>query len=162
MIVAIDPGDKMSAFVRYDATVGMPVAFGKFDNETILDRLDTQRQHEEQFFGAHLAIEMIASYGMPVGREVFETCVWIGRFIQAWRGSYSYVYRKDVKLHLCGQPRAKDSNIRQALIDRYGGKDVAIGKKNSPGPLYCCKADIWQALAVAVTYGDQVTRKAAA
>lgn len=108
-----------------------------------------------------LAIEMIASYGMPVGREVFETCVWIGRFIEAWGGPYTLVYRKDVKLHLCGQPRAKDSNIRQALIDRYGGKDRAVGKKATPGPLYGVSADVWSALAIAVTFADGACKRAA-
>jgi hypothetical protein len=99
---------------------------------------------------------MIACYGMPVGAEVFETCVWIGRFLQRWEGPYSLVYRREVKLHLCDSARAKDANVRQALIDRFGpGKQKAIGLKASPGPLFQIKADLWAALGVAVTFADR-------
>ena len=96
----------------------------------------------------HVAIEMIASYGMPVGAEVFETCCWIGRFEEAYvhtdlRARYC---RKDIKLHLCGSNRAKDSNVRQALIDLLG----PAGIKKNPGPTYGIKKDMWAALAVAV------------
>lgn len=108
---------------------------------------------------SHFVIEMISSYGMPVGKEVFETCVWIGRFLEAIQQRAgvvpSLMFRRDVKLHLCNSARAKDGEIRQALIDRYGpGKERAIGLKASPGPLYSVKADVWQALALAVTFGD--------
>jgi len=102
-----------------------------------------------------LAIEMIASYGMAVGKEVFETCVWIGRFWQVWPGvSVTRIYRKDVKLHLCGTLKAKDTNIRQALIDKIGPQ----GTKNAPGPTYGVKSHVWPALAVAVTF-DETVRK---
>ncbi len=146
-ILAIDPGTTESAFVIYDGT--RLVEFGKIENQPLLERIPHHRA-----LCSHLAIEMIASYGMPVGREVFETCVWIGRFVQAWGGPYSSVYRKDVKLHLCGSPKAKDGNIRQALIDRWGGKERAIGKKATPGPLYGVSSDVWAAVAVAVTHAE--------
>jgi len=96
-----------------------------------------------------LAIEMVASYGMAVGREVFETCVWIGRFQQAWHApeAVRLIYRRDVKLHLCGSARAKDSNIRQAVIDLLGPP----GTKREPGPTYGVRSHAWSALAVAVT-----------
>lgn len=97
-----------------------------------------------------MVIEMIASYGMPVGKEVFETCVWIGRFIEAYDKDYEFVYRKDEKMNICHSMKAKDSNIRQALIDRFG----AVGTKKNPGWFYGFKADIWQAYAVGVTYLD--------
>lgn len=78
-----------------------------------------------------LVIEMIASYGMPVGKEVFDTCVWIGKFIQTVEDrkmQAKYIYRKDEKMNICHSMKAKDSNIRQALIDRFG----EVGTKKNP------------------------------
>lgn len=157
MILAIDPGNEQSAFVVYDD--GRPISFGKIENFELLAKLEELGASLP--YHTPLAIEMIASYGMPVGREVFETCVWIGRYVQQWPFGHTLVYRKDVKLHLCGQPRAKDANIRQALVDRYGGKDRAIGKKASQGPLYGVSADVWSALAIAVTYAETVASEQA-
>ena len=78
-----------------------------------------------------LVIEMIASYGMTVGQTVFETCVWIGRFVEIASFNnikFEYIYRKDEKMNLCYSMKAKDSNIRQALIDRFG----PVGTKKNP------------------------------
>jgi hypothetical protein len=103
-----------------------------------------------------LVIEMIASYGMSVGAEVFETCFYIGRFFQTSIVPAHRLFRSEIKMHLCGNMRAKDANIRQALIDRFGpGKDRAVGTKANPGPLYGVKADVWAALALAVTFHDK-------
>src|ERR1019366_6572924 len=106
-------------------------------------------------------IEMVASYGMAVGASVFDTCVWAGRFIECWSRTgfdrdwaAGRVFRREVKLHLCGSARAKDANVRQALIDRYGGKEKAVGRKKTPGPLYGLKSDCWSALAVAITAAE--------
>ncbi len=147
IVLAIDPGNTESAYVVYRD--GRPETFGKVTNEWLLDRVRCGH-----FDAPHMAVEMIASYGMAVGREVFETCLYIGQLIEAWPHAHTLVYRREVKLHLCGQARAKDANIRQALIDRYGGKDKAIGKKASPGPLYGVSADVWSALAIAVTWSE--------
>ncbi|VTU25293.1 hypothetical protein H4CHR_01565 [Variovorax sp. PBS-H4] len=149
MILAIDPGTSQSGWCVYD---GQRVAdSGVTPNAELLTMLQA-----EQAEPLRLAVEMIASYGMPVGREIFETCVWIGRFVQAWPGQPAeLVYRKDVKLHLCGTPRAKDANVRQALIDMFpaagGGKTPQIGTKAQPGPLFGVSSHAWPALGVAVT-----------
>lgn len=151
--VAIDPGPEQSAMVLLGSS-GKPGISVISRNEHVLELLETFDPWPDD--SAHLAIEMIASYGMPVGREVFETCVWIGRFVERWEGEHTLVYRQDVKLHLCQSPRAKDANIRQALIDRFGpGKEAAIGTKKNPGPLHGFKSHMWAALAVAVTHADQ-------
>lgn len=142
-ILAIDPGTHKSGVVFMDNR-GLVHDCGVIDNQEVLDSI-----HSASHNGTLLAIEMIQSFGMPVGAEVFETCVFIGRLVERWRGKHKLVYRKEVKLHLCGTPRAKDANIRQALIDVYGGKDAAIGKKANPGPLYRVKSHAWSALAVA-------------
>ncbi len=143
MILALDPGTSETGLVAYGD--GRVVMHGVMRNADLLRELP-------QMPGDALAIEMVASYGMAVGREIFETCRWIGRFQQAWRDpeAVRFVYRKDVKLHLCGSPRAKDANIRQALIDKLGPQ----GTKKNPGPTYGVKSHAWAALAVAVTAAE--------
>jgi hypothetical protein len=149
MILAIDPGPEQSAYVELSGTSIRD--FGKMDNAELLRKLD-----RASWVGDHVAIEMIASYGMPVGAEVFETCVWIGRFMQACGNTpITRIPRLQVKNNLCHSSRANDANIRQALIDRFGGKERAIGKKAAPGPLFGVSGDVWAALAVGLTWMDQ-------
>lgn len=152
-ILAIDPGTTQSAFLYL--VDGRPAAFGIEPNEEVLEIVDSARGNVDA-----MAIEMVASYGMPVGAEVFETVLWIGRFIQAYGGGEK-VYRQEVKLTLCRDSRAKDANIRQAILDRFGGKEVAIGRKATPGPLYGITSHVWSALAVALTYAEKQERKSA-
>ena len=142
MIIAIDPGNAQSAFVVMDGKYNI-IDKGLEDNGVMKAYLEQEGAPYDK-----LIIEMIASYGMSVGQTVFDTCVWIGRFIEAWGGDFELMYRKDVKMTLCGSMRAKDSNIRQALIDRFG----EVGTKKKPGKLYGVSKDIWSALAVAVCY----------
>ncbi|WP_223306442.1 hypothetical protein [Achromobacter insolitus] len=145
---AIDPGPEESGWCVLAG--GRVIASGVLPNAEMLDRVATRVYRT-------MAIEMIASYGMPVGREVFETCVWIGRFIQAWHEpeSVQLVYRKDVKMHLCGTTQAKDANIRRAILDLYprsgGGATPQVGTKAQPGPLYGVSTHAWAALGVALT-----------
>jgi hypothetical protein len=124
---------------------GKPIESGIIDNNSLLFG-DAMRA------GDQLAIEGIACYGMPVGKETFDTCIWIGRFMQKFGpGATTLVYRGDVKMHLCQSMRAKDPNVRQALLDRFG----LPGTKKAPGLLYGIKSHCWSALAVAVTWWDK-------
>lgn len=144
IVLAIDPGTTESGVVLYGERV---ISAGQWDNHKLRAAL-----RNFEFASATIAIEMIESFGMPVGREVFETVLWIGRFMEAsgQPNEVRLVYRRDIKLHLCGSPRAKDANIRQALIDRLG----APGTKKKPGPTYGISVHLWSALAIAIYTQD--------
>jgi hypothetical protein len=145
-LCAIDPGTEQSALVCIcDGVVSGRI----WDNRELRNALMTG----SMALPAHLVIEQVESFGMPVGKEVFETVFWSGRFAEAWQSrglkhSWSRVGRKAVKLAICGTVKAKDPHIRQALIDRYGGP--ACVKKG--GALAGIKSHLWAALAVAVAY----------
>ena len=155
-ILAIDPGTVQSAWLLF--ADGRPVDFGIWPNAALLDALRSgapTASGDGQFFEPDVAvIEQVASYGMPVGAEVFETVRWSGRFEEALHPTpVVQLTRKTIVLHLCNSPRATDSNVRRALMDKFGG-DASIGLKRSPGPLYGFHTDLWAALAVAVAYAE--------
>lgn len=157
-ILSIDPGSSQSAWMVFNPDTNLPEKFGIRENDSLVHFVQLLEDECDC-----LAIEMVASYGMPVGADVFETCVWIGRFIQAWRpGDFYKIYRKDVKMHLCQSMRAKDSNIRQAIIDKYpatgGGACPQIGVKSQPGPLFGVSKDVWSALSVAIFFSENYLR----
>ena len=153
-LTSIDPGNTQSAVVILD---GDRIEFkGIFTNEYIRARLIAGTLKSEL-----LLIEKVASYGMPVGEEVFETVYWAGRFAEAGCDMpIERLTRNQVKMALCYRTQGvNDSVIRQRLIDLYGGKEAAIGKKKTPGPLYGVKADEWAALALANAYLEMRARK---
>lgn len=158
MILAIDPGPVQSGWVLY-----LPHP-RRIINSAIDDNTRLMLQLQGRFIGPYLVIEQVEHYGtgMPVGKSIFETVRWAGRFEQRildGGGSIaSYLPRRTVKLHLCKSMRATDANVRQALIDRFpatgGGKTPQIGIKKKPGPLYGIKSHEWSALALAVTFAE--------
>lgn len=150
-ILAIDPGNVESAYVLMDSETYKPIEFGKVENNIMLDLIF-------DYVYDDFVIEMIQSYGMGVGKSVFDTCVWIGRFVQQashFTDKIEYIYRAEEKMNLCHTMKAKDSNIRQALIDRFG----EVGTKNKKGYFYGFKKDIWASYAVGVTYLDKESGK---
>jgi len=160
-ILAIDPGNVQSGYVlvEHDGDeIRRVLEVGKIDNIDVFRVL----RKSISFDGVDVAIEMIAGMGMPVGQEVFDTCFWIGRFWEVAtlaRGvcNLKKIFRREEKLNLCGIMNAKDANIRQALVDRYAPRQPNYGKgtKKNPGFFYGFSADMWAAMAVAVTYFDK-------
>lgn len=156
-LLAIDPGNSESGWVLIDADTRRPVEFGKTRNDELLWKL---RNTAGVGRADRAAIEMVASYGMAVGAEVFETCVWIGRFAQTitdrTHATPALIKRQPVKLHHCHSPKANDSNVRQALVDRFapGQPNHGKGTKAAPGWFHGFHADIWQAYALAVFAAD--------
>lgn len=137
-ILGIDPGNTQSAWVVYDTENKGIIVKGIEDNERLLGNLRYMNTLNVKPF-----IEMVASYGMTVGKEVFDTVFWIGQFYREMvlaEMNPSLIYRKEVKLILCNDLRAKDKNIRQACLDRLG-KDRCKG----------IAKDMWSALAICLT-----------
>lgn len=147
-VLFIDPGNEQSAACfLFESNVEARI----LPNNEMADFLKGYTHCAEL-----VGIEMVACYGMPVGKEVFDTARWVGRFEQILSDkgkSVQIVYRQQIKLHHCHTMKAKDGNIAQALRDRFGGK----GTKGNPGFFYGFKDDMWQACAGAVYLRDKLT-----
>lgn len=142
MIVGIDPGPSEHAIVRLESGIVRIVA------------------EKDIVPGDLVAFEQFAPYARSLDdgslRTVFET----GRLIERLSRlpvRIVGIRRQQVKRHLLGVVTAGDPQVRAALIERYGPtKELAVGTKKAPGPLYGISSHHWAALAVAVTASDQL------
>ncbi len=174
-IYGIDPGTERSGYVLIARRDYELVDAQVIDNPTLrmYMRNPPKLPHE-----AELCVEFMVPRGMPTSAEEMRTMFELGRIVEAWGAEYRPITRQEVKMAICGTPRAKDANIRAAIIDIYGGEAVAIGGKkcgvckgkgwlgrgretcpecsgacyqSAPGPLKGVTSHAWQALGVALT-----------
>lgn len=151
-IFAIDPGNIQSAYCVMDDEYHL-LEFKKADNREVMSIMLGWLDWIDE-----VCIERMQSYGMPVGKETFEACEWIGRFSQEAEKQVpvTYLFRQQEKLYICHDTKAKDANIRAALIERFAKHDFKNGKgtvKNKD-VFYGVKADVWSSIAIAVTRHD--------
>jgi len=152
IIMAIDPGNVFSGIVVFNTSTENILKYGKFDNYFVNRFIEANHSKIDCF-----VFEMIASYGMA-GKTVFDTCVWIGRFIQNietlnTNKPWYRVVRSKVAAHILDKkkkgevvtgPKSKDSRIRLKMIEYFGEtKTKGISK------------DAWQALALAKYFMDK-------
>lgn len=182
-ILSIDPGDVISAWVvwrpwknpKHKSTPFKVCSFGRKKNPDLRNAMLKMDRE-----GHLMLIEMPRASGIPVSNELFETCVQIGMYRKLWLpGQWGYVFRGDVKIVICGASNVKDPNVRNALIEYWGGEQRAMGGKKcgkckgkgwfgagrptcpgcqgkkweiDPGPLMGMAEDEWAALGVAYWY----------
>ena len=164
VILGIDPGTERSAYVIWD---GQNIHEKDWiPNHRLIDMIHNGFPGVE-----HVVIEMVEARGMPIGKETIDTIVWIGRFYEAVIGSFlpvKLVYRRDIKVHLCGSARAKPGNLSRVLKDRFGepytyeivgqfgkkGQAVKAKRVRVPGTLDGMNDHTWAALEVAVYFSD--------
>lgn len=138
IVFGIDPGPTESAWATWDGEIIL--SMGMIKNSSMLGLIKINMFNPS----AILMVEGIQSYGRVVGKETFDTCLMIGRILEAahvpWEQMEQHIlYRPAIKAYLCGTVRANDADIRGTLIKRLG-KEVTRG----------CKNHIWSALSVAV------------
>jgi len=145
-ILGIDPGPECSAYLVWDRFCEKIEAKDMLKNELLFELL--VKGSFESVDG--MSIEMMQSRGMPVGKDVFETCLWIGRFTFASDLPFELVYPSTWRSHFCGTTRAAKANVWRVMRDRFGEP----GRKNNPGVLYGVKDHLRDALALAVYAQD--------
>jgi len=148
IVLAVDPGPTKSGFIFWDTEKEITGAMGEYTNEQMRNLIYKSSTYNI------IVIEDIVMLGQTfVGKEIFNTAKWAGRFWEIADNAKTPVHwinRRQVKLNLCETNRAKDKNIRAALIERFGKP----GTKKEPGRLYGVSGHIWSALALGVTYAD--------
>ncbi len=154
-ILALDTGTTQTGYCIMDMEKPELKEAGKTDNDNILCVIAGTLFNKAVDV---VVYEEFESFGMAIGKETMRSIWWNGRYYQeaeAYGKEIKSITRRQEKLHLCNSVKAKDCNIRQALIDKYG----KVGTKKNPGFFYGVSGDMWSAIAVAVTYYETEVKK---
>ena len=180
--LAVDPGTTESAYCGMNDDYSLRSA-AKVPNDKLLQLISLGGYDAlviECMEARTLNVKKPDPDGKPqppqkVGDETYETCIWIGRFMEAaYRRNMSVhrVYRSEERRTLVPSkqnklpplpapvPKSIDAQVRMALIRRFARHDRKNGKgrKNCPDVFYGFKTDMWNAFAVGVVHLDKVKR----
>ena len=153
-ILAIDPGTTRSGLVVVER--GLVEVAAKVDNEIALNYARSY-SNGSALETSIVCIERFEARGMPMSDDSVETVLFTGQLIEAVTctkfAQLALLKRSKIKIALCGTARAKDANVRAALIDIWGD---SIRKRKKDGTLsenqFTIVSDAWAALAVATVY----------
>jgi hypothetical protein len=163
-ILAVDPGPSTSGYVVWSPRLNRVIGAGtEIENDRlrreILPALVPGASRGD--VGVRLAIEKVACYGRPVGSPVLDTVFFSGRLAEAWYALTGHeaqlVPFGEVALHFCHSRHAKESHVRQVLLDRFGGK----GTRANRGPFYGVSGHAWSAAALGIYVMDHLNPPAA-
>lgn len=194
-VLAFDPGNVQTGWVlvieNSDTISGVGyIGGGNTPNSILgpaLERLSTYVRKQKKQEPVTLVMEMMKPQGMALSGESMQTLVEIGEFRHIWKPNpWSYAFRQQIRIHTCGTAASKDKNLAQAMKDRWGGVDVAVGNKKCktchgkgwqgrdhtecencggsgwlypPGPLANVTDHMWQALPIACAWIDGVLKE---
>lgn len=162
-VLGIDPGPTHSAFSAIRPGEPPSKALkgcGYLENEKLLPVI----RQWSSFHGvsdAVLAIETYQNYNLRVGKDVFESIFWTGRFYEVWMNAHSdptpplRLTNPQIRGLLCHSSSATQSAVSEVLYGLFGpGRKNAIGTKKEPGPMSLYTPDpknhLKDSLAVAV------------
>lgn len=155
IVLAIDPGPTVSGVVIYDHNRRRVIKSMKAATE--------QEALSEITFSPPeyvVAVERVQSYGIS-GGSLLQTAEIGGSFRRRALDEshdFEWRYRREIlkSLDVTGKG-SRDALVRNRLIEIFGGtKEIAVGKKATPGPLYGVSGHAWQALAVAVVVAEDL------
>lgn len=170
-ILAIDPGTTQSAYALLNDAYQV-LSADKVENSVMMDIIastpgidaviieDMEPRYPRNGKDSNAA-------GAIVGASTYTTLKWMGKFdlTAQVRGIAVYwIYRRDERAALIRKkelpadaPKHADGQIRAALIARFAVHDKANGKgtKATPDTFYGVSGDMWQAIAVGVTWLDK-------
>lgn len=178
-LLAIDPGTAQSAYVVLDEKYRIFNA-GKVENSVILDIIaqtpGLDRLVIEDMEPRYTSGDRSAA-GAVMGTSTIQTLKWMGQFDRqaTLRGlPVGWICRREERSALIptkknglpplpmGAPAHADGQIRAALIQRFARYDTATGKgtKKEPDTFFGFAGDMWQAMAVGVTWLDKSAKEA--
>ena len=177
--LTVDPGTTQSAYcgMREDYSL---ITAAKVDNDKLMQLINLGGYDAlviECMEARTLNVKKLKPGERPlppqkIGDETYETCIWIGRFMEAAIRRNMVVYRvgrSEERKRLIPSkkngleplpepvPKSVDAQIRLSLIRRFAKHDKVTGKgkKASPDVFYGFKTDMWNAFAVGVVHLDK-------
>lgn len=153
--IGIDPGPRTSGIVRYELPGSGPGRVIAAEKKATLEVVRAWLQAARQLARVEVCIE--CTQAGPPSTAVVKTTEVVGRLMERCEVlglDYHLYYRREVLQALnCARKGNKDSLVRAALIEMHGGtRQVAIGRKATPGPLYGVASHAWQALGVVAAH----------